>query len=66
MACEQGEHPISYLGLPKRAVNAFARGGVYTLKEAAEWSDDALLSLPHVGHAFVAALRAAQHRQRKH
>lgn len=43
--------------LPKRAVNALKRGGIYSLEEAAEWSDRALLSLPHFGRASVATLR---------
>ncbi len=44
--------------LPKRAINALLRGGISTLGEAAEWSDRDLLSLPHIGRASVASLRA--------
>jgi hypothetical protein len=33
-------------------------GGIATLKDAAEWSDRDLLSLPHIGRAYVASLRA--------
>lgn len=44
-------------GLSKRALNALMHGGIQTLEEAAEWSDRALLSLPHFGPASVAALR---------
>jgi DNA-directed RNA polymerase alpha subunit len=44
--------------LPKRARNALLRGGIATLKDAAEWSGRDLLSLPHIGRAYVASLRA--------
>jgi hypothetical protein len=44
--------------LPKRARNALLRGGIATLQDAAEWSDRDLLSLPHMGKAYVASLRA--------
>jgi DNA-directed RNA polymerase alpha subunit len=53
--------PIATLSehdLPKRARNALLRGGIATLKDAAEWSDRDLLSLPHIGRAYVASLRA--------
>ncbi len=63
MACETC--PLTKIDLPKRALNAFLRGGIQTLEEAAEWSDDAPLSLPHIGPTFVAAPRAAQ-RDRGH
>jgi hypothetical protein len=61
MANSLSGQPLTALALPKRAVNALERGGIRTLEEAAEWSDDALLSLPHIGRTFVAALRAAQY-----
>jgi hypothetical protein len=44
--------------LPKRAKNALLRGGIATLEDAAEWTDRDLLSLPHMGKAYVASLRA--------
>ncbi len=53
--------PIAALSendLPKRARNALLRGGIATLQDAAEWSDRDLLSLPHMGKAYVASLRA--------
>lgn len=43
-------------GLSKRALNALMRGGIHTLEEAAEWSDKALLSLPHFGPTSLASL----------
>ncbi len=49
---------LSGLNLPKRALNALVRGGISTLEEIAEWSDRDLLSLPHIGPASVASLRA--------
>lgn len=49
---------IMQLSLPKRACNALIRAGVLTLEEASEWSERDLLSLPHIGHASVASLRA--------
>jgi DNA-directed RNA polymerase alpha subunit len=61
------EHPLSddesrisitELSLPKRARNALLRAGIRTLEEAIEWSDRDLLSLPHIGRASVASLRA--------
>jgi hypothetical protein len=57
--------PIAALpehALPKRAKNALLRGGVATLEDAAEWSDRDLLSLPHMGKAYVASLRALMRR----
>ncbi len=51
------QHRITELSLPKRARNALLRAGIFTLEEATEWSDHALLSLPHIGRASVARLR---------
>ena len=51
------ELEIAAANLPKRAINALKRGGIRTLEDAAEWSDRALLSLPHFGPASVASLR---------
>ena len=39
-------HPVTSLPLPRRAINALTRGGIATLEETCDWSDDALLSLP--------------------
>jgi hypothetical protein len=53
--------PIAALpehALPRRAKNALLRGGIATLEDAAEWTDRDLLSLPHIGRAYVASLRA--------
>lgn len=53
--------PIAALSendLPKRARNALLRNGIATLEDAAEWTDHDLLSLPHMGKAYVASLRA--------
>jgi hypothetical protein len=55
------DQPIAALpehALPKRAKNALLRGGIATLEDAAEWTDRDLLSLPHIGRAYVASLRA--------
>ncbi len=49
---------IARLRMPKRARNALLRAGIVTLEDAREWSDRALLSLPHIGLASVASLRA--------
>lgn len=51
------DHDLLHTQLPKRALNALLLGGIRTLKEAAEWSDRDLLSLPHFGPASVASLR---------
>ena len=59
-------HPLAAFDLPRRAVNAFLRGGIATLEDAAEWSDDATMSMPHAGPRFVAALRAVQRRTMEH
>lgn len=48
---------IADLPLPRRAINALARGGITTLEQAAAWRDDELLSLPQCGPAAVAKLR---------
>ncbi|OJT98269.1 MAG: hypothetical protein BGN82_08480 [Alphaproteobacteria bacterium 65-7] len=50
--------PIAGLPLPRRTINALARGGITTLEQAAAWRDDELLSLPQCGPAAVAKLRA--------
>lgn len=50
-------HPILDLPLPRRTINALARGGIFTLEQAAAWRDDELLSLPQCGPAAVAKLR---------
>jgi hypothetical protein len=34
----------------------------FSLQDAAEWSDRDLLSLPHIGRAYVASLRALMER----
>lgn len=54
------EQLLQNSGLSKRALNALMRGGIQTLEAAAEWSDKALLSLPHFGPTSVAALRRLQ------
>jgi len=59
-------HPIDRLALPRRAINALIRGGIATLEEAAVWSDEALLSLPQFGPAFLAALRRATQQLTEH
>ena len=50
-------HAITQLPLPRRAINALRNGGIGTLEEIADWSDDALLSLPQFGTAFLSAIR---------
>lgn len=50
-------HFIADLPLPRRAINALTRGGIFTLEEAAAWRDEELLSLPQCGPAAVAKLR---------
>lgn len=50
-------HAILDLPLPRRTINALARGGISTLEQAAAWRDDELLSLPQCGPAAVAKLR---------
>ena len=50
-------HSIAQLPLPRRAINALRNGGIATLEEIADWSDDALLSLPQFGTAFLTAIR---------
>lgn len=59
---------IDTLALPRRAINALRHGGIRTLEEAADWSDDALLSLPQFGPAYLTAIRAlaAQETDREH
>lgn len=54
----QSIEALSDRDLPKRARNALLRGGITTLDDVADWSDRALLSLPHIGHTTVASLRA--------
>ena len=54
----RGDKMPSLASLPKRARNALRYGGISTLEDVAEWSDRALLSLPHIGPASVAVLRA--------
>ena len=49
--------PLEALPLPRRAINALARGGIASLDEIAVWSDEALLSLPQFGPAFLAQVR---------
>ncbi len=50
--------PITRLPLPRRAINALARGGIASLDETIAWSDRALLSLPQLGPAFLARIRS--------
>ena len=61
-------HPVSSLPLPRRAINALTRGGIATLEETCNWSDDALLSLPQFGPSYLTAIRtlATQNNGRKH
>lgn len=49
--------PITSLPLQRRAINALTRGGIASLDEAQAWSDEALLSLPQFGPAFLTQLR---------
>ena len=55
--------PLEALPLPRRAINALARGGIASLDEIAVWSDEALLSLPQFGPAFLARVRMLTARQ---
>lgn len=48
---------LDMLPLPRRAINPLARGGIASLDEAQAWSDEALLSLPQFGPAYLAQLR---------
>jgi len=59
---EQSIATLPEQALPKRAKNALLRGGIATLQDAAEWTDRDLLSLPHMGRAYVASLRALMER----
>lgn len=61
-------HPVTSLPLPRRAINALTRGGVATLEETRDWSDDALLSLPQFGPSYLTAIRrlATQNDGRRH
>ena len=60
--------PLEALPLPRRAINALRLGGIATLEEACDWSDDALLSLRHFGRAYLNALRvlAGQNQETEH
>jgi hypothetical protein len=58
MSADQRIATLPEHALPKRAKNALLRGGIATLHDAAEWTDRDLLSLPHMGRAYVASLRA--------
>ena len=62
----EAPRPVTSLPLPRRAVNALAPGGIATLEEAVDWSDEALLSLPQFGPAYLIAIRtlAAQQLER--
>ena len=61
-------HPVTSLPLPRRAINALRRGGIATLEETCDWSDDALLSLPQFGPSYLTAIRtlAMRNDERKH
>ena len=61
-------HPVTSLPLPRRAINALTRGGVVTLEETCDWSDDALLSLPQFGPSYLTAILrlATQNDGRRH
>lgn len=50
-------HPVAELPLQRRAINALRHGGIATLEETGDWSDDALLALPQFGPAYLNALR---------
>ena len=52
-----GGKPIDSLALPRRAINALRHGGIRTVEEIADWSDDCLLSLPQFGPAFLFKVR---------
>lgn len=64
----EGLHPVASLPLPRRAINALARGGIATLEETCDWSDDALLSLPQFGPSYLTAVRTltTQNNERRH
>ena len=49
---------LEELDLAPRAVNALRHGGIFTLEEAAQWSDRDLLSLPQMGSVSLASLRS--------
>jgi len=61
-------HLIENLPLPRRAINALRHGGIHTLEETSDWSDDSLLSLPQFGPAFLTAIRTlvAQQQKKEH
>lgn len=50
-------HPVTKLPLPRRAINALTQGGIVTLEEAQNWSDEALLSLRQFGTSYLNAIR---------
>jgi len=50
-------HPVTALPLPRRAINALRQGGIATLDEAQNWTDDALLSLRQFGPSYLTAIR---------
>ncbi|MCP5412680.1 MAG: hypothetical protein H6924_11265 [Alphaproteobacteria bacterium] len=60
--------PIESLPLPRRAINALRHGGIRTLEETTDWSDDSLLSLPQFGPSYLIAIRAlvARQQQKEH
>lgn len=51
-------HPVTALPLPQRAINALTQGGIVTLEEVQNWSDEALLSLRQFGPSYLNAIRA--------
>jgi hypothetical protein len=50
-------HPMTALPLSRRAINAPRQGGIATLEEAQNWTDDALLSLRQFGPSYLTAIR---------
>jgi len=52
-----GGRPIDSLALPRRAINALLHGGIRTVEEISDWSDDRLLSLPQFGPTFLLKVR---------
>ena len=59
---------VTALPLPRRAINALRQGGISTLEEAQNWSDEALLSLRQFGHSYLNAIRtlATKNNGREH
>ena len=61
-------HLVTALPLPRRAINALRQGGIATLEEAQNWTDEALLSLRQFGPSYLTAIRtlAAKSGEKEH